>query len=191
MESFKIKTHKETVHFMSLFRLFLLLTASLTLLSASIRDLQTFSADFTQTITNDQNATITYKGKFYASRKGNSALWEYNTPVKKRIYYRLGEVIIVEPELEQAIYAKLQKVPDLLKLLKSAKQIGPGLLRTTFDHIAYTIHLSGEKITRIDYLDELGNRVRIRFSHQKQNRYIDPALFVCQIPTGYDILQQR
>ncbi|OQX74229.1 MAG: hypothetical protein B6D59_03150 [Campylobacteraceae bacterium 4484_4] len=177
---------------MKFVKFFLSLILSTGALFASIDNLSTFSADFRQTITNEQNQTITYEGKVYAAKKESSALWEYHKPVVKKIYYRSGEIIIVEPELEQAIFAKLNKIPNLLKLLKEAKEIGPGLFETEFNHIRYRIRLDKEgNIDRINYTDELSNRVVISFSNQKQNRYIDQKLFICKIPTGYDILQQK
>ncbi len=183
---------REYTIIMKFVKLFLFLTFSAGTLFASIGDLSTFSADFKQTITNEQNRTITYEGKVYAAKEENSALWEYRKPVVKKIYYRNGEIIIVEPELEQAIYAKLNKIPNLLKLLKEAREISPGLFETEFNHIRYRIRLNNEgKVEKISYIDELSNRVVITFSNQKQNRYIDRKRFICQIPSGYDILQQK
>ncbi len=168
----------------------------LLLLSETIRadvtaNLQSFASDFTQTIVNEQNARITYKGKLFAQKTNNQAVWIYTSPVNKKIYYTNGKVVILEPELEQAIFAKLDKVPNILTLLKQAKKIGKEKYVTTFNKIRYTITFTGKEPSKITYTDELHNRVQILFSHQKINTKIPQNRFRYTIPEDYDILQQR
>ncbi len=163
---------------------------STTCLSAKITQLTSLESNFTQSITNDQNSKITYRGKMYATTKNNQALWIYTNPIDKRIYYKDGSVVIIEPELEQAIFAKLSKVPNVLSLLNRAKTISNNKLQTTFNNIVYTITTDGSKIKRIDYTDEIQNRVTISFDAQKVNSPIDRTKFTYHIPEDYDILQQ-
>ncbi len=154
-------------------------------------NLKSFASDFTQTIVNEQNAHITYKGKLYAIKANNQAVWIYTSPVNKKIYYTNGKVVILEPELEQAIFAKLDKVPNILTLLKEAKKIGENKYVTTFNKIRYTITFDGEKLSKITYTDELRNRVQILFSNQKTDIKIPQNTFRYTIPEDYDILRQR
>ena len=163
---------------------------SSTLLSANITELKSLESDFKQSIVNDQNSTITYRGKMYATKKNNQALWEYNSPIEKKIYYKDGNIVIIEPELEQAIFAKLTKVPNVLQLLNSAKKVRENQLVTTFNNIKYTIITNGDKIVEIKYIDEIQNRVTIKFNSQKINYGLNSDIFVYSIPEDYDILEQ-
>jgi outer membrane lipoprotein carrier protein len=160
-------------------------------LSADIQNLQSFSANFKQIVHNDQNARIVYSGKLYAKKKNNQALWIYTNPIDKKIYYSSGKVVIIEPELEQAIFAKLDKVPNLITLLTKAKKIGEHTYRTSFNNTQYTIIFKNGNLSEIDYKDELQNRIKILFSNQKVNLPISDQRFAYQIPSAYDILEQK
>jgi len=162
-----------------------------TLLSANTNDLNTFESDFTQNIINDQNTQITYHGKLYAKTQNNQALWIYTSPINKKIYYTKGSVVIIEPELEQVIFAKLDKVPNILSLLKSAKKVSHNKLVTIYDNTEYKITVDGETIKQVDYKDMLQNRVTIMFTHQKNNQTIHNEKFLYHIPEDYDILEQK
>ncbi len=160
-------------------------------MATSIADLKTFSADFEQNIVNDQQSRITYKGKLYAKKQNNQALWIYTDPIDKKIYYSSGKVVIIEPELEQAIFARLDKVPNILTLLQKAKKIGEGRYLTTFNKIDYTIIFKEGKLSEIRYKDELHNRVVIRFEHQQTDVPLSDEKFRYNIPADYDILEQK
>ena len=165
----------------------LLLTSTIFANTLNIRSLE---SNFTQRITNDQNAVITYRGKMYATQNKNQALWEYNAPIVKKIYYKGGKLVIIEPELEQVIYAKLNKVPNILKLLRSAKKVADHTLQTHFNGLTYNITTNGNKIEKISYKDEMQNHVVITFSNEKVNYPIAKSRFSYIIPEDYDILEQ-
>ena len=152
--------------------------------------LNSLESNFKQSITNEQNSRITYSGKMYATKQNNQALWVYTNPIEKKIYYKSGSIVIIEPELEQAIFAKLSKVPNVLSLLNNATKVSANKLQTTFNNIVYTITTSGNKIKSISYTDEIQNRVTITFSGQKTNEHIENSKFVYSIPQDYDILEQ-
>ncbi len=162
-----------------------------TLFSSDLAKLESFESDFKQIITNDQNSKITYKGKLYAKKEKNLALWIYTSPIDKKIYYSEGKVVIIEPELEQAIFAKLDKVPNILSLLKKAKKVSKDTYITTFNNTNYKITLKDKHIEKITYKDELQNKVTILFSHQKINEPIKNDKFAYKIPQEYDILNQK
>jgi outer membrane lipoprotein carrier protein len=160
-------------------------------ISANNLHITSLESDFTQTIVNDQNSKITYTGKMYATSAKNQALWEYNSPIVKKIYYKGGkELVIIEPELEQVIYAKLNKVPNILKLLQSARKISANKLQTKFNGLTYNIDINGNKIEKISYIDEMQNKVVILFANEKVNGIISSSRFAYTIPADYDILEQ-
>ena len=173
-------------------RVYLFLTIlSNTVFASGIADLKSFESDFSQTIINDQNSHIVYQGKLYAKKDKNQALWVYTSPIDKKIYYSSGKVVIIEPELEQAIFAKLDKVPNILTLLKQAKKIGEDKYATTFNNTRYTITMKKSTLQKITYTDELHNKITILFKNQKNNKKISDKRFAWKIPADYDILEQR
>ncbi len=172
-------------------RIFTISILVTTLVSARISDIKTISADFTQKVTNETNQVLLYKGTMFAKKKNNQALWIYTYPFEKEIYYKNGKIVVIEPDLEQATFAKLNKVPNILTLLKRAKKISHNRLVTRFNGTKYYITLYHNKISQIDYIDEMQNRVSIKLSAVKINKPISDRRFIYHIPKDYDILQAQ
>jgi outer membrane lipoprotein carrier protein len=170
-------------------RIILLLSIFFLNIYANILDFKTLSSDFVQTITNEQNSTITYTGSFYATNR-QTALWVYKTPISKRVYFVKNRVVIIEPELEQAIITTLQKSPNFAEIIKSAKEISKDKYMAVFDDTNYYITLKNGEISNIDYKDKLENRVDIKLNNLEKNIILDDAMFKLNIPKDYDILTQ-
>ncbi len=166
-------------------RYIFLLSFSL-LLYASI-DIHSIKTDFIQTITNEQNSTITYKGKLYAKEDGK-ALWIYKKPIKKYLYFLNGNIVIIEPDLEQVIFSKIQKMPKILQILKKAKKNGDTLSAKCCD-TTYHIKTNNNKIISVSYKDKVGNAVKIIFTNEETNLILDDKIFEYDIPKDYDILE--
>ncbi len=171
---------------MKLFTTFLLTCSTL---FAGVFDFDTISSEFKQTITNEENSKIIYKGNFYATSK-EKALWIYKSPIDKKIYFSKNRVVIIEPELEQVIIANLQSTPNLTEILKSAKIIENSTYQTTYEGIKYLIHVKNEKIESISYSDKLENKITIELFNQTLNTFLDDKLFEATIPQGFDVVTQ-
>lgn len=150
---------------------------------------KTIQSDFIQNVTNDQQKTIRYEGKFYAT-KDKKALWIYDKPVAKKIYFNDTKVIIIEPELEQVIITTLENTPNIAQLISQAKEIAPNTYATTFMDTTYTIKATQNTIENVTYKDKLDNHVEILFSNQSTNLFLDTVLFHADIPLGYDVIRQ-
>lgn len=150
---------------------------------------KTIQSDFIQNVTNDQNKTIRYEGKFYAT-KDKKALWIYDKPVVKKIYFNDTKVIIIEPELEQAIITTLENTPNIALLISQAKEIALNTYATIFMDTTYTIKATQNTIENVKYKDKLDNSVEILFSNQSTNLFLDDVLFSADIPLGYDLIRQ-
>ncbi len=153
----------------------------------SIKDIRTIKTDFTQKITNEENRTISYSGIFYAKTDGK-ALWIYKKPIKKYLYFLNSKVVIIEPNLEQVIFSKLDKFPKILNILKTAKKTKNGLIAKCCDN-SYHIFTKNGKIQNIKYTDKTGNKVVINFFNQDINLILNNSIFRYKIPKDYDILQ--
>ena len=81
-----------------------LVFASSVFASINLEELKSFKAEFKQTVTNESNKTIEYKGSVFIKNTGK-VLWKYKTPVEKNVYVLDDLAIVDEPELEQAIYS--------------------------------------------------------------------------------------
>ena len=165
--------------------LFLLLLSQL--LASSI-DLSTFKADFTQSITDDKNKVLTYKGDILASNS-QKALWRYSFPIKKLVYLDKNKVTVVEPEIEQVIIRYINSNFDFFNMIKNAKKISKNRYLTIFNNVKFTINLKDDKINSITYLDEFENKVNINFKNQKQNIHIDNNEFVPKYDLDFDIIR--
>lgn len=170
-------------------RLIGILLCFTTLLCAKIGDFKTIQSDFIQKVTNDQNKTIAYEGTFYATKE-QKALWVYQKPVVKKIYFNQNKVLIVEPELEQVIVTTLQNTPNIAQLLREAKEVAPNRYITRFMDTTYTIVGSNDTIEKISYKDKLENNVEILFSNASTDLFIDDEMFRPDIPKGYDIVRE-
>lgn len=147
-----------------------------------------FSAEFKQRIIDDQNKTITYHGQVWAKRP-DKALWKYSDPIEKNVYIHGHQVIVIEPDLEQAIIKKISNDIDLFALIASAKPIGDEIYEAHYADQIFTIRLKRGVIELIKYLDPFENRVIIAFTDQKQNKEIDDDKFFARIPKSYDIIK--
>ncbi|WP_428737881.1 LolA-like outer membrane lipoprotein chaperone [Sulfurimonas sp.] len=158
------------------------------ILFANIIDLNNFQADFEQSITDEKNKKITYFGTIQAS-KPSYALWKYTQPIDKTVYVLKNKVIMVEPELEQAIIKTIDSNFDFFTLLKSAKEIKKDLFSAVFNNVKYTIYTKGLNVESIHYTDEFENKIEIIFKNQKVNESIKIDIFNPYIPQGFDVIR--
>ncbi|CAM3904901.1 LolA-like outer membrane lipoprotein chaperone [Arcobacter cloacae] len=159
--------------------------------SNDIRDLNSFQANFVQSITSDSKNVIEYKGEVFIKKSGK-ILWKYKTPVIKNVYIDNNYALVDEPELEQAILTQLENEINIIKLLNSSKKIGENSYTTNIDDIDYSIKTSknGNKIEEIKYKDKLENKVVILFSSVVQNGEISDEIFKFEIPDYYDVIRK-
>jgi len=99
------------------------------------------------------------------------------------------KVVIVEPEIEQAIVKVIQNDFDFFSMIKNAKEIEKDVYSATFKESKFIIKLKLKKIESISYIDEFENSVIITFTKQIQNREIDVKIFKATIPMEYDIIR--
>ncbi len=167
--------------------IFLLLLA-VALNGAGLQNIHSFEADFTQSITNDKNSTLTYRGHVQAS-KPQLALWHYISPVEKSIYISNGKATVVEPDLEQAYIQDINRNFDFFHLIKNAKKVGKNSFVAKFQDTKYILKIIDNKLISISYKDELENSVVIIFTKQRENKIYKRSEFTPIIPIDYDIVR--
>jgi outer membrane lipoprotein carrier protein len=170
-------------------RFLLLFGAIFALLQAELIVPQTFEANFTQSITNEQNSTLTYSGNIKATID-KKALWAYEDPIAKKIYYNSGEYIIIEDELEQAIFGKDGDNINFFDIFKKAKKINEQKFVAQCCEVEFTFITHECKLQSLHYKDKMDNHITIKFSNVLYDVPLDDSLFVPNIPEGYDLLRR-
>ncbi len=161
----------------------------LSIFANPLSKIETFQADFTQSIINSSGKEIRYNGKMYA-KQPYFIYWRYNSPIIKNVYFNKKEVVIIEPELEQAITSKLDKEIHILDLLKDARKISSNHYISQLNNIDYSILLKDDKLARITYTDEIENKVTIYFENALHNQKLDSHIFQYKIPSSFDIIKK-
>jgi outer membrane lipoprotein carrier protein len=161
----------------------------LTVAAFAVTDtLKSFDADFEQRITDENNRTVVYTGHLWAET-ANRARWEYRTPVTKTIIIQNRNVLMVEPDLEQAVVRTLDEEIDFFSILSRAQKVSQNQYEAQYRSQRYEIGLDGTLVESIRYRDGFDNRIELRFSHQKQNTPIAPAVYDVVIPEFYDVIR--
>ncbi len=158
---------------------------------ASFDNINTFQADFIQTLTDDKGKILKYSGDLVATKEQN-AIWHYKKPVTKTIYINRYKITIIEPELEQVIIKRVEATKNFnfLKLLKNAKKIDSHRYLAIYEEKSIYINVDKDSnIKSIQYKDEFDNGVEIVFSNQKYNTQFDKNIFIPTFPLEYDIIQ--
>lgn len=174
------------------YRVLIIMSISFTFANSAqdLRNLQSFQGDFVQTITSSDKKEIQYKGKVYIKNDGK-ILWKYETPVIKNVYVLKDYAIVDEPELEQAIYTKLEDEVNIVKMLNDSQKINSKEYISKVGDTNYLISTKdGEQVDSISYKDKLDNNVKIIFSSVSQNVQISNKLFIFNAPEYYDIIKK-
>jgi outer membrane lipoprotein carrier protein len=154
-----------------------------------LKKIESFEADFKQIIINSSDKKIQYDGKLYI-KKPSLFFWKYEAPIQKLVYITKKHVTIVEPELEQAIITKLSNELNIIKIIDNARKISKDKYEATLYEKKYQITFKDNNLSKIEYNDELENKVTLSFFNIKQNKPIDSQIFKYNIPNEYDIIRK-
>jgi len=157
--------------------------------SNELENINSFTANFSQTIVDDKNKTLSYSGLVEAS-KPYFALWSYKKPIQKDVYILRTKVMIVEKELEQVIIKNLDSSFNFFSMIKNAKKISNNKYIAKFKDKLFTISTNKHTISAISYQDDFDNNITIKFKNQKINKKIDLEVFDPIIPLDYDIIRE-
>ncbi len=159
-----------------------------TLSFAAFDNVKTFEADFSQSITDDKNTTLNYKGKLKAKRP-QEAVWNYLSPIKKDVYIDMFRVTVVEPEIEQVIIRRIESNFDFFKIIQNAKKVSENKYEGIYQKTNFSILMKNNHIKSISYKDSFENDVNIEFKNQKQNIKIDAENFIAKYPLEFDVIR--
>ncbi len=155
---------------------------------ASFGFITSFEADFTQSVTDEKNKVLKYRGSVSAL-KPQKAIWNYTNPVKKDIFINTYCIVMIEPEIEQVIIKNIKSNFDFFNIIKNAKKINKDYFLAKYKKLRFFITTKNDLIKSISYKDEFDNKVKIIFKNQKQNGKINPKIFIPKIPKGFDVIK--
>ena len=183
-------------------KLLLLLSTLFVSLSASITLPSNFTTHFEQTITNDHGKVINYQGKVYfqdlveaiaddsgieQSYTRSLFKWNYTAPSKKEVCTDGIQLTVVDHDLEQVANYLVDEGIDLKAILSVAKKISANDYQASYKDLEYLITLDDKnQLSKIVYVDNLDNRVKILFSNMKYNGTVETNLLECTAPKEYD-----
>ena len=168
---------------------FIVLTFLITSLFAFGESIQSFEAEFKQTIT---DKVLSYEGKMYTKRP-SFVLWNYTKPERaaKKLYLSETRAVLVQPMLEQATITRISNEMNFFEILTSAKPVDQTHYKARYKDIDFILLEENGIIISLSYQDELENDILITFSKQRQNRPIEDSLFTPKIPKEYDIIRNQ
>ena len=148
-----------------------------------------FSATFTQQIKNSKGKVIKYRGKVYFNAPSESK-WIYTSPTKKEVCSSGNNLVVIDHDLEQVSYYKINKGFNLSRVLKHARHYKGLTYTTKYANTLYTIVLRRNgQIEQIAYKDNLDNIVNIIFpTVHYNNKALSGSKFICARPRGYDTI---
>ncbi len=167
----------------------LLIFSTFSLAGDDVKKLESFKANFSQTIKSSSKTAIEYKGQVFIKSSGK-ILWKYKTPIQKNVYINNNLAVVDEPELEQAVFTQLESEINIIKLLNNSEKIDNNTYKSSIEGVDYLIKVTEEKIDSITYKDKLDNDVEINFSNVVQNQTIYDDIFKFSPPANYDIIRK-
>jgi len=171
-------------------RLLLLLLSPLMLFS-DLKLLDSFQANFEQTITNSKNKVIKYKGKVFFS---DNVLfkWSYKSPTQKEVCTNGREVLVVDHDLEQVSAYYIAQGLNISQILSKAILHSKNIYIATHNEKKYTIQVDvTSKLQSMAYYDELDNKVQILFLDMKyRNTNLGSNKMVCNYPNDFDMIRE-
>jgi outer membrane lipoprotein carrier protein len=147
-------------------------------------------AQFVQKVTNPQKRVIQYSGKVLMD-SGNRFKWSYVRPTRKEVCSDGRQVIVVDHDLEQVSFYRMEKGFDLGAVLKRARHYKDNLYTATYQGRTYTLAVDGKgRIEQIAYRDDMDNVVNIHLKKIKSlSRPPSSKRMRCPYPKDYDVIK--
>lgn len=178
-------------------------------LSHILEPMQTYAAAFEQQILDASGQRLQEaQGNMWLSRPGRFR-WEVDAPYQQLVVSDGDEVVLYDPDLEQATVQALdQRVTHTPALLLSGSSddlvenfdvtrsqqgsaerflLLPKDPDTLFEELEMTFR--GERLVGLEMVDSTGQRTAIAFREVDMNQSIDDGRFAFEIPEGTDVIR--
>jgi outer membrane lipoprotein carrier protein len=147
-------------------------------------------AEFLQKVTNPQKKVIQYTGKVLMDN-GSRFKWSYREPTRKEVCSDGERVIVVDHDLEQVSFYRMDRGFDLGAVLKRAKHYRGNLYTARYRGRTYTLAVDSKgRIEQIAYRDDMDNVVNIHLKKIKTFPRPPAAKRMrCPYPKEYDVIR--
>ena len=179
-------------------------------LTAFVKDLKTFSANFIQKQVNVRGQTQpSSSGHFDLSRPGQF-YWAYEAPYVQKLIASDGTLWVYDPDLAQVTKSPLaenrgapigiflgnQPLEDVFTISSIGNNDGLAWYSLTdraqtSDFSAVQIGMDAKGIKAMVFKDKLGNSTTVQFSDRAVNQPVDHRLFAFTPPAGVDVVNSR
>ncbi|MFQ5642358.1 MAG: outer membrane lipoprotein chaperone LolA [Thiogranum sp.] len=177
-------------------------------LEAYLADLQTFQADFEQSVVDSNGEQVQHsRGKVWIQKPGRFR-WDYQTPYRQLIVADGKRLWTWDEDLEQAtvkpvddalsstpamLLSGLRPLAEVMKWKALEREDGRrwySLSPRQSDSAVEQVRLAfvAEQLSVIEVNDSFGNLTRIIFTAIQRNRELDPGLFELKLPADTDII---
>jgi outer membrane lipoprotein carrier protein len=145
-------------------------------------------ASFFQKVTNQHKKVLKYSGSLVIWK--NRIKWLYTKPSKKEVCSDGIKLVVVDHELEQVGFYKMNKSLNLQKVINSARHHKNNIYVARYQKKNYTIAIDKNGyISQIAYKDDMDNIVNLHFSRIKiLKRAPSSRALACPYPRSYDLL---
>jgi outer membrane lipoprotein carrier protein len=202
--------------FLMLFPLFGWAENAATSLEATLANIKTLQADFTEVILTGKQVNQRLSGTFYLKKIGNNQpgkfLWQTKKPIHQEIIFDGRQLWIYDKDLEQVTITSLQRnvggTPVLLLNGKTGNIGRNYTVKLASDSAnphtrLYTLmpkqktlyrfiqmFFDGESLVRMRFEDNLGQFTDFTFTHIKLNQPLTDKPFVFHPPKHVDIIHE-
>lgn len=169
-------------------RLFIGLFFVIFLNAGAIKVPEGMKVTFLQKVTNQQKKVIKYSGNLIIWK--NRVKWSYTKPSKKEVCSDGVKLVVVDHELEQVGFYKMNKAFNLKKIIQNARHYKDNIYVAKYQNKNYTIAVDKNGlISQIAYKDDMDNVVNIHFNNIKiLKKAPSTKALICPYPKSYDLL---
>jgi outer membrane lipoprotein carrier protein len=170
--------------------------------------LQSFTADFKQTVRDAQGRKVEESSGTLALRKPNRFRWDYSQPHAQVIVADGSKLWLYDPDLEQVTVRKLDQslagtpalllsgegdLRDAFRVERSERRSDVDWLtlvpkQTDTDFKSVRLALRDDTLVGMELADKLGQTTTLEFSHVQRNPAIDIERFTFKPPAGVDVI---
>jgi outer membrane lipoprotein carrier protein len=145
-------------------------------------------ANFLQKVTNQQKKVLKYSGTLRIWH--NKIKWSYTKPSKKEVCSDGKKLVVVDHELEQVGFYKMNKSFNLQQIIKKARHHRNNIYVANYQGKNYTIAVDKKGIiSQIAYHDDMDNVVNIHFNNIKiLKKSPSSKSMMCYYPNSYDLM---
>lgn len=178
-------------------------------LTGLLEPLQTYQSSFEQQILDGGGERLQEtRGKMWLSRPGKFR-WEVDAPYRQEVISDGEEVILYDPDLEQATVQALDmRVTHTPALLLSGSSseltdsydvtrsqqgssesfvLTPKDPDTLFEQLEMTFR--GQQLRSLQMTDSTGQQTAITFNDVRMNEFLDDNIFAFDVPEGTDVIR--